>query len=107
MGYVVGGVGIVGVGLGSFFGLQAVSKWSSAKNDCGGGCPDGSAARKEKSDAVTDATISTVGFAAGGVAIAGAIVLLVTAPSSTRIGGIDLGPFTTHGGAGLAASGVF
>jgi hypothetical protein len=105
--YVAGGLGIVGVGVGSFFGLQALSKWSSAKSDCAAGCSDGSAARTERNDATTDATISTISFAVGGVALAGAIVLFVTAPSSARTGRIDFGPFTTPGGGGMMAAGAF
>ena len=33
-GLVFGGVGVVGIGLGTFFGLQASSKWSDAKSKC-------------------------------------------------------------------------
>jgi hypothetical protein len=87
--------------------LQALSKWSSAKRDCGAGCTDGSFARTEKNDATSDATISTIGFAAGGVALAGAIVLLVTAPSSAGTSRIGLGPFPAKGGGGLMAAGAF
>jgi hypothetical protein len=106
-GYVAGGLGIVGVGLGTYFGLQALSKWSSAKNDCGAGCPGGSTARAEKNDATTDATISTIGFAVGGVALAGAVVLVVTAPAPAPVGRIRLAPFVLAGGGGLSAASAF
>jgi hypothetical protein len=105
-GYVAGGLGIVGVGLGTFFGLQALSKWSSAKSDCGAGCPDGSTARAEKNAATTDATISTIGFAVGGVALAGAVVLVVTAPAP-QVGRIRLAPSVLVGGGGFSAWGAF
>jgi hypothetical protein len=84
--YVLGGVGVVGIAVGSYFGLQTFSKWSAAKKDCGGGCDPGSPGQNERSDAQTDGTISTVAFAAGGVALAAAAWLFFTAPPSSRAG---------------------
>jgi len=79
---VVGAVGVVGVGLGTVFGLSASSKWSDAKSGCSAypyGCS--SEALDARSAANSKATISTVAFIAGGVALAGAAVLWFTADS--------------------------
>jgi hypothetical protein len=74
---VVGGVGVVGLGIGTVFGLNAASKWSDAKASCDHTCNDGLA-----DDAKSSATISTIGFAVGIAGIAGGLALWLTAPKS-------------------------
>lgn len=80
---VVGAIGVVGLGVGTVFGLSASSKWSDAKSHCSAypyGCDaEGLDAR---SSANSKATISTISFIVGGAALAGAAVLWFTAPSS-------------------------
>jgi len=111
---VAGGVGIVGLGLGTVFGLQASSKWSSAQSDCGSGCGPNAPAQGEKSDAQNAGTLSTVGFAVGGVALAGAVVLWFTAPSGgdaspppTTARGWQLVPLIGAGNGGAVLEGAF
>jgi hypothetical protein len=108
---VAGGVGVVGLGLGTVFGLMASSKWSSAQSDCGSGCGASAPAQGEKSDATTDATVSTVGFVVGGAGMVGAAVLWFTAPSGrgapatgTRVKVI---PTVGAGNGGVLVSGAF
>ena len=81
-GIITGGVGIVGLGLGTFFGLSAKSKHDDAKNaGClGTSCPDDASAKSEK-DASSAATISTVGFIGGGILLAAGVTLFIIAPS--------------------------
>lgn len=84
-GLVIGGVGVVGVGLGAFFGIQASSNWSDAKKQCTAypyGCTAEGVSLQE--DASSQATISTIAFIAGGVALAGGAVLFFTAGSSKQ-----------------------
>lgn len=86
---VTGGLGIVGVGLGTVFGLIAMGKKSDAQNECPNQCttPDGVS---KWNDAATAGNVSTVAFIVGGVALAGAAVLWFTAPrGKTQVG---LGP---------------
>ena len=88
-GLVIGGVGIVGLGVGAFFGLQAKSHLddSNADNHCHDGNKCDDIGRAARSDAQSAATISTIAFIAGGVAVAGGAVLYLTAPKgATRIG---------------------
>jgi hypothetical protein len=82
LGIVAGGVGLVGIGLGTFFGLQASSTWSDAKKECTD-YPNGCTAKgvSLKDDAAGQATISTVGFIVGGVGLAAGAVLFFTAGS--------------------------
>ena len=102
----VGGVGVVGVGLGAFFGLQASSKLSDSNaNGCHSGTPDCTATGAGlRNDAKSAATISTIAFVVGAAAIAGGAVLWFTAPKpeAPRVGvsgtttGRD-GVFVVHG----------
>jgi hypothetical protein len=79
-----GGVGVVGVILGSVMGAMSFSSWSSSKNECGTAlCLNRAQALSDHDSAVTDATISDIGFIAGGVLVAGGVVLFLTAPSGT------------------------
>ena len=81
LGLIVGSVGVVGIGVGAFFGLRAKSQWSDAQPHCpSAGCdPQG---YSSWSDAHGSATASTIAFAAGGALVAGGVVLFLTAPSS-------------------------
>src|SRR6185369_8069767 len=85
-GIAVGGAGIAGVIVGAVFGAQAIAK-KNASNE-GGQCDakdlcdaTGSGLRQ---DGLRAATISTIAMIAGGVAVAGGVVLVVTAPSKPR-----------------------
>jgi hypothetical protein len=92
-GLVFGGVGVVGLGLGAFFGLQASSKWSDAKGKCADypyGC--GSEGADLRSSAHSAATVSTVAFVAGGALLATGVVLYLTAPSKKQSVALGLGP---------------
>ncbi len=89
------GAGVVGIGIGAFFGLQASSKWSDAKDACSNypqGC-DTRATDLGKS-AKESATISNVGFIAGGALLATGAVLFFTAPSKKENVAFGFGPGT-------------
>ncbi len=82
IGWAIGALGVVGIGVGTGFGVAALSK----KSDFDAECPDpmnctaaGLALRDEGQQA---GTISTVGFIAGGVLVAAGLVVVLTAPSS-------------------------
>jgi hypothetical protein len=84
LGLVLGGAGVAGVAVGSVFGLLASSSWNSAKGACSADSCPGSTRGQAQSDhdaAVTDGTVSTIAFVAGGVLVAAGIVLFATAPS--------------------------
>jgi hypothetical protein len=79
--YVALGVGAVGLGAGTVFGLQSVSKRSSADELC----PDPNHCLNSKKDTVEELdnaarqaqTLATVGFVAGGVGVAAGVTLLL------------------------------
>jgi hypothetical protein len=73
---------IVALTVGTIFGLKASSQWSDAQKTCPGNrCDD--AGYQGWHDARSSATIGTVGFVAGGVLAAAAVVLFVTAKSGS------------------------
>ena len=80
------GVGVVGVAVGSVFGLQAKSKNDEAlqPQNCRTSTLCTQQGLSLTSDAKNAATISTIGFIAGGAAIVGGLVVWLTAPSAHR-----------------------
>jgi hypothetical protein len=94
LGLVAAGVGVAGVAVGSVFGIMTISQKNQEVADCAAGttCSPsnyslGSSAR---SAAFSDGTISTVGFIAGGVLVAGGLALFFTAHSTQQPGGTGL-----------------
>jgi hypothetical protein len=95
---VAGGFGVVGVGLGSAFGLIAISKKNDAENVCSNLCATQSGVSKW-SDAKTAAQIADVAFIIGGLGLAGGAVLWFTAKPQSDAGSIaqvGFGPGTVH-----------
>jgi hypothetical protein len=93
VGLVLGGAGVVGVGLGTFFGVRAFGKWSEAKDACSDypyGC--GKAGTEARSSASTAGTTSTIAFIAGGALLATGVVLYLTAPAKKTSVAVALGP---------------
>jgi len=91
---VAGGAGVVGVGLGTAFGLIAISKKSDAQSACPDLCSTQDGVNKW-SDAKSAANVSTVAFVVGGVALAGAATLWFTAKPQASSGAtaqIGIGP---------------
>jgi len=79
---VAGGVGLVGVAVGTVFGLRSMSKHNEAERACPGECSDSSGAELW-SDARANGTVSTIAFAVGGATLAGGVVLWLTAPNQS------------------------
>lgn len=107
LGWIVTGVGAVGIGAGSVTGLMALGK----NNDSKAECPDDGACASRSAVDANDAAkslgmISTIAFAAGGVFLVGGVVLVVTAPKE-RTTGARIVPHAGPGGGGLLLSGTF
>jgi hypothetical protein len=94
---VLGGAGVVGVGLGAFFGLQASRKWSDAKGECAD-YPYGCSARAAdlRSSAHSAGALSTIAFVAGGALLATGVVLYVTAPTNEARVALGVGPGSAY-----------
>jgi hypothetical protein len=80
-GFVIGGVGLVGVTIGSILGVNAITRWDEA------GCKNGLCATQAKKDTADQAKkfadFSTVAFVIGGIAVAGGLTMILTAPSAS------------------------
>lgn len=105
-GLVIGAAGLVGVVVGSVFGLNAKSKNDEAADMCSGTVCRDPRAIPLTSDAQAAATVSTIAFAAGGVALAGGAALYFLAPKKPSGGtGLQVAPQVGLGSAGLVLGG--
>jgi hypothetical protein len=104
-GIALASAGVAGVGLGAFFGLRAVSKKDDAGCD-GNVCPDAES-RALYEDAQSAGNVSTIGFIAGGLALAGGAVLYFTAPRASSEKGVEAGALLSPGLIGVRAGGRF
>lgn len=83
-GYVAAGVGVVGLAVGTFTGLHALSLRSDAQSKCESYPSRCSAdASASNDDAKKFATLSTASLIAGGVLLVGGIVLVLISPRRT------------------------
>jgi hypothetical protein len=87
--YLTGGAGVVGVVVGAIMGSSAKSKWNEAETqDCKTSTLCNQTGVDLVSSAKTAATVSDVGFIAGGALVATSVILLVTAlPTRPRTTG--------------------
>jgi hypothetical protein len=99
LGAVTGGLGIVGIGLGVWFGAFALASKSQEGSDCPApNCQHYLQSVTDYNYAQMNATASTVMFIAGGVLAATGVVLWLTAPhvkvtplAGLRAGGLTIG----------------
>jgi hypothetical protein len=100
IGLATGAAGVIGLVVGSVFGLVAKSTYNSAVYYCPNGPPSPCSQQgvNESGTAHGQATVSTVAFVAGGALLAGGAAVYLTAP---REGGVSVGPTAFAGGGGL------
>jgi hypothetical protein len=110
-GLVAGGVGLVGIGLGTYFGVTASSAWNNSKSECSTtSCPNHAQAVVDHDSAANNGLASTISFAAGGALLASGILLFVLAPSGDkkeRAGALSITPSIAPGATGVSLSGRF
>jgi hypothetical protein len=111
VGLVVAGVGVIGVGVGVVFGLKAKSQNDDTySGHCNANGVCDAAGLQGRVDALNSATVSTIGFVAGGIAVAAGAIIYFTAPSvglSKRSAGLALAPTFTPSGGGVALRGAW
>jgi hypothetical protein len=101
LGIVLGAVGVVGIGIGSYFGIDTFSKNSTANADCPGDrcSPTGVDAGRS---AQTSATISTIAFGAGIASLgAGAYFFFFSGPRDAKRGALRAAPLLGSSTAGV------
>ena len=107
-----GAVGVAGVAVGAVFGVLTLSEVSKQQADCASvaHCLQPAQAATDHSSALTDRTVSTAAFIAGGALLAGGAALFLSAgprsdpPPTARMLVV---PSVTPGGAGISWSGKF
>lgn len=108
VGLVLGGLGVLGLGTGTYFGLRAIAKNGDAAALCGGGTRCSTPEGETRSDeALHAATLANVGFIGGGVLLASGAALFFLAPSSRPAMGLRLSPVLTAQRAGVWVAGDF
>jgi len=103
IGIVLGGAGLVGVGMGTYFGLSAIAKEKRADEKCTPTLCQESVDYDNSDAARSAATASTISFAVGGGLIAAGAVVYFTAP--TKPSSVSLAPAVGPGFAGLTLRG--
>jgi serine/threonine-protein kinase len=108
VGLVIGGVGLVGVGIGSYFGVRAYQKNKDAEDKyrCSGDVCLDPAGLPLTHDALDQARFSNIAFAAGGGLLALGIVIYAVSPSHSQTG-LVVAPSIASNGAGLSVQGGF
>jgi serine/threonine-protein kinase len=107
-GLVAAGVGVVALGVGTYFGVSAISKSSDAKGRCTpSSCTDAGAVR-ENDDAKTAATVADVTIVAGIAALGAGAFLFFTAPAGApRTTALRVAPLVGRERVGLALEQAF
>jgi hypothetical protein len=104
---IAAGIGVAGIGVGTFFGLRALDTQSDLDTVCASRqCPP--TAKDDVTSLKTSSTVSTIGFIAGGVGIATAVALFIAGrpgAQAATTGAVRVVP--TAGPAGLGVLGVF
>ena len=110
VGWVVSSLGLAGVGVGAGFGLSSLGKRNDSRAHCSAaGCDAEGVSLRD--DAVRNGNVATITMIAGGAALAGGLLLVLTsprdAPPRERVGRIRAVPVASIGGGGFSLQGVF
>ena len=103
IGVAVAGLGLVGIGVGTYFGLSAMSSEKTADKECTATQCDTQTALDASTDAHHKATASNVAFAVGGGLVAVGAVVFFTAPH--RSSSVGVAPVFAPGFAGVSVGG--
>jgi len=107
IGLAVAGLGVVGLGIGLAFGIEAKSENDqSNRSGCAGdNCSPGAAAIRR--DALSAADVSTVAFVAGGALAASGLAIWLLVPSRGKANAVGVAPVALRGGGGLLFTGTW
>jgi hypothetical protein len=102
LGWVLGGAGVAGLGVGTVFGVIALDDKNSAGCNANGVCRSGTTSAIKSTSLVSD-----IGWIAGGILLASGTALVLFTLSATHgaEAGLRLAPTITASGAGVVAGG--
>lgn len=102
------GVGAVGIGVGSVFGILAFDEAAKAKSYCRDNvCPPLPEVVNARNVSIENGNVSTVGFVVGGIGVAAGVVLLLTVGSGStppKKDAISVTPYVGAGDVGLVGT---
>jgi hypothetical protein len=103
-GFVVGGLGIVGLGIGTAFGVSALSKNAESKDTCDANNVCDPSGKTLRDSARSAGNASTIAFIAGGVLFAAGAVLVLTSPTKKSRSAlrVEASPLFARDGAGIS-----
>jgi len=107
-GWVVAGAGVVGIGIGAGFGIASIGKRDESRDHCVVDACDQTGVGL-RDDAMRNGNIATIATIAGGAAVLGGLLLVVTAPKAIRerTGNLRATPTAAAGGGGFMLQGTF
>ncbi|MBS2014371.1 MAG: hypothetical protein JST00_15900 [Deltaproteobacteria bacterium] len=110
LGWIVAGLGAAGLGVGGAFGISSMSNRDEARQYCTGDLCNAQGVSL-RDDAIRDGNVATVTMIAGGAALAGGLLLVLTAghgaskeESTSRL---RAAPSVAQNGGGLSIQGAF
>lgn len=111
LGWLSAGLGAAALGVGLGFGLSSLASRNDSRTHCNGDACDAAGLRLRE-DAISSGSIATIASVAGGAAVAGGLILVLTAPagappSHEPAGKVRATPTMAMGGGGLMLQGVF
>lgn len=103
-GWVVGGVGVIGLGLGTVFAVQAMGRNKASKDDCNGDIcgPQGFS---DRLDAISSGNRATIGFVAGGILAAGGLAMVLIGSGKSSGPSLQASPAVGYDSVGLVLKG--
>jgi hypothetical protein len=107
--YVTGALGVVGLGIGSYFGIRAISKNSDAEKYC----PRGNLCDDPRGESVTNdakhaAVASNIAIGVGAAFVVGSVVLFLSSKTSEKAAArVELQPLISRDLAGIGLGGAF
>jgi serine/threonine-protein kinase len=110
LGLALGGVGLVGVAVGSFFGWKTIEKKNASNADghCNASNVCDRVGTELRNEGKSAATLATVFMGIGAASLVGGAVLFLTAPpEETRQGKVRLAPLVGQDGGGLSLRGAW
>lgn len=111
LGWIVTGVGAVGLGVGAGFGLSSLGKRDESREHCVADACNATGVGL-RDDAIRNGNIATISTIAGGAVLLGGIVLVLTSPKGSevtpeRAGKVRAVPSFAQNGGGLMLQGAF
>ncbi len=108
LGVVVGGVGLVGIGVGAMFGLQAKDKDDEAAEFCEAERCFDERGQSASDDAQSAALIANISYGVGAAALIGGVILYLTAPDGAdESAALNVAPALDEDTAGFNLWGTF